>query len=338
MNNTTAISDTVSIDRLKNNLLASLGITYMVIGTIGTFFNLLLFTRPAFRLLSPCIPYFLASSVSTIPILYSALLSRVSIGFRFTPFYYSQALCKLQIYVSYTSVTLSIWFIVACCWDRSISSSRNVHTRQMSNMRTTRRVIMAIVVIISLTYAEVFYCFQANLVSAPAACSPFNSVCSFIDTCLVFILQLFLPTILLTVSGIKTFLNINKSFRRTRVGVVTITYNGTGANISPIRTTNNSNNTPHNQHILPMLFMQITLLILCTLPYSAFKLYATLTLSINKTNLRRSIENLIFNMTILNYYMDKIFAFYIYTMTSRYFRQLLKRLIQSIHRRCTNTL
>ena len=87
-----------------------------------------------------------------------------------------------------------------------------------------------------------------------------------------------------------------------------------------------------------MLFMQVTLLILRTLPCGAFELYSTLTLSVSKTNVRRSIENLIFNMIILNYYTDKIFAVYIYTMTSRYFRQALKQLIQSVYRRCTNTL
>jgi hypothetical protein len=108
MNNTTLISKTVWIDTLKNNLLAVLGIIHIVIGTIGTFFSVILFIRPALWILSPCIPYLLPSSIATIPILYSGILSRVSIGFRPASFYCPQILCKLQIYVSNTSVTLPI--------------------------------------------------------------------------------------------------------------------------------------------------------------------------------------------------------------------------------------
>jgi hypothetical protein len=167
----------------------------MVVGGIGTILNLILFTRRALWSLSPCIPYFFASSIAAIPVVCVTVLSRIGTGLHITPFYYISILCKLQVYISDVSTSLIIWFMVGPCWDRYLSSSRNALIRRMSSMRNTRRTIFVITFSISIVYAQIFYCFEGGLTSAVAPCSPKNAPCSVIDTTLLFFIQFITPSL-----------------------------------------------------------------------------------------------------------------------------------------------
>ncbi|CAF1140431.1 unnamed protein product [Adineta ricciae] len=321
MNTSSAITDSqvTNIDTIKNYLLSYWGIIYLLIGTIGTSLNLYIFTDRNYRSSSPCIPYLLASTLATLPLMYVSILSRIGIGFRITPFYYIPILCKLQVYIANVSVSLVIWFTIGSCWDRFLSSSRKACVRQMSSHRNSRRTILAITFCISVAYAQIFYCFDGPLVMAAAPCSAKNTPCTTIDTILLFFIQFFAPPLLIFCLGIKIYQNVHQM-----------------ATISSHQQGHVLNKQKADRSILKMIVFQVIVLLLCSLPIIVFRLYSTATMAISKSNLRRSIENLIFNATLMIFYCDKMCSFYIYTLTSYHFRKILKGFITRM--RCINVI
>ena len=319
MNNlSSSDSESVIIDTIKNYVLASWGLIYMVVGRIGTTLNIMLFTRRALWPRSPCIPYLFASAIATIPLMYVTILSRIGIGFQVTPFYYISILCKLQIYISNISVSLIIWFMVGSCWDRYLSTSRNALTRHMSCVRNTRRTILVIVICISLVYGQVFYCFEGGRTSG-APCSAKNSPCSVIDTTVLFFIQFITPLLLIFYFGISIVSNVRHLKHQSRI-----------ATTSDTQHTKTRKTREADRIILRMLLIQVTLLFICSLPVFVFRIYTTMTMTMFKSNTRRAVENLIFNATLMVYYAEKICSFYIYTMASRHFRNMLWQYIYKI--------
>jgi uncharacterized membrane protein len=112
--------------------------------------------------------------------------------------------------------------------------------------------------------------------------------------------------------GIGTFIHIRQAQQIRQKPI-----NGDAIATIPIQIINTRKN---NRNILPMLIVQITLYILCSLPLMVFKIYTNFPLSTIKNDMQLSVENLILNIAILLSFVDKIFSFYIYTLTSAYFR------------------
>ena len=321
MNNSSSINvESVQIDTIKNRLLSSWGITYLVLGSIGTFFNLCVFTRRAHWTFSPCILYLLASTLATIPLMYVSILSRIGIGFQITPFYYIASLCKLQVYIANVSVSLVIWFTIGSCWDRYLSSSRNTLTRSMSSVCNAHRTIIIITCCISLAYAQIFYCFEGGMTMAAAPCSAKNTPCTLIDTSLLFIIQFFTPPLFIGYFGIKIYLNIRQMKYKRPIPSISIT-----------QSTQIRNKERTDRIILRMVSIQVSLLLICSLSLVICRLYTTITLTTPKNSLRRSVENLIFNATLMIFYFEKVCSFYIYTITSRHFRKILWQFLSTKH-------
>lgn len=315
-NLSTSNFESMKIDTIKNYLLSSWGIIYLVFGTIGTFLNLCVFTSRSYWSFSPCISYLFASTLASIPLMYVSILSRIGIGVQITPFYSIAVLCKFQVYISNVSVSLIIWFIIGSCWDRYLLTSRNPWMRRMSSIHNTRRTILIITFFISLAYAQIFYCFEGNMTMAAAPCSPKNTSCTVIDTTLLFLIQFLAPPLMVFYLGINIHLNV-RQLRQI-------------PNNSISQTTQQRKKQKIDRILLRMVIIQAVLLLICSLPVAVFRLYATLTLMVVKSSVRRSIENLIFNATLMMYYFEKVCSFYIHTITSRHFRKRLRRLIAKI--------
>ncbi|CAF1021574.1 unnamed protein product [Rotaria sordida] len=182
----------------------------------------------------------------------------------------------------------------------------------MSSLHNTRRTVLIITFCISFAYAQTFYCFEGNLMIAAAPCSPKNTPCSIIDTTLLFFIQFLAPPLIIFYFGINIYLNVRQ-----------LKYQRQKPTISTVKTTQTRNNKKTDQIILRIVFIQVTLLLICSLPVFVFRLYTTLTLTTAKNSLRRSMENFFSNVTLLIYYFEKVCSFYIYTITNRHFRQIL---------------
>ncbi|CAF1307178.1 unnamed protein product [Rotaria sp. Silwood1] len=294
-------------------------------GTIGNLFNIVLFTRDYVWRQSACIPYLLGSSIASVIVIYTATLTRMLLGFNIMLLASNRILCKTIVYIAGTSNGCTTWFMIGACFDRYISSSSVVTTRHISNMRTTRRIMAITTIVMLITYAEIFYCYESGNTMTIAPCANKNDICGNLDIALTFIVQLIPPFLLIMYFGMGTFFNIRKSSRLHRVEVSSV--------VSSISLATRRAKMANERAILRVVFIQVVIFWLCQLPYTAVKIYQLLTITTVKNNVRRSIENLVINMSILMYVLDKTYSFYIYTLSSGYYRKQLKRLIGSVFRK-----
>jgi hypothetical protein len=315
------------IGDIQSKLTSSVGITFIILGTIGNVLNIVLFRRRALWTLSPSIPYLLAASVANIIIIYPFAILRVLIGFNITPTYFSSPVCRLQIYLYYVPTSLSSWFMVGCCADRFYSSSRSAVVRRYSCMLMTRRIIIVTTTIIVVVYFQTLDCFEANQFYKSLPCNTLNDVCSVIDIVYYFIFQTVGPPVFMLIFGIGTFIHIRQGRHIQQRQMNMVVVNSTTA-ISTVTT----KMRPNNQTILPLLFTQITIYILCSIPLLAIKIYLLISVSVVKNDVRRSAETLSLSMLIWFSLVDKIFSFYIYTLTSKYFRQEFIKLMTKYRR------
>ncbi|CAF4073249.1 unnamed protein product [Rotaria sp. Silwood1] len=321
MNNSLSIdSISLRIDTIKSRLIASWSIIYLVFGSFGTFLNVIVFTRRTRWSSSPCIPYLLASSLSAIPVMYATILSRIGIGFQIIPFYYSSILCKLLVYISNVSLSLIIWFTIGSCWDRYLSSSRNALIRQMNSIRNTRQTILIIIFCVLLAYAQILYCYEANIFLAVAPCAAKTAACTIVDSTFLFVVQYVTPPLVISYFGICIFLNVRQSQHQTLI-----------QNINNTQTVQTRNNQRAERIVLRMVIIQVITLLMCSFPTLIFRVYITITTTTAKSSLRRSVENLSLNITFMIYYVDKVCSFYVYTMTSGHFRKTLWQFINRIY-------
>jgi hypothetical protein len=312
------------IDTIKNRILISWSMIYVVFGSIGTVLNLIVFTRRTRWTLSPSIPYLFASAITAILLIYVPILSRMGIGFQITPFYYISIMCKIQVYLANISVSLWIWFMIGSCWDRYLSSSRNVQIRGRSSIRNSYRTIFIITLCISIVYAQVFYCFEGNLPMATAPCSAKNTSCSVTDTILLFFIQFMAPPVLISYFLIHIHSNLHQMKRQARLQTVATTQQTQVRRRKKRRT---------DRTILRIILVQVFVSLIFSMPVFAFRVYITLSSTMPKSNVRRSVENLIFNVTLMTFYFEKVCSFYIYTLTSRRFRQILWQFMITIRHR-----
>jgi Co/Zn/Cd efflux system component len=90
----------------------------IVFGIVGNLLNMILFTRRSLRTNS-CSIYFLASSVNNIFVVFTAILVRyLAINWNLDPSQRSTALCKLQVFFVYASLSIVLWLTVLARMDR----------------------------------------------------------------------------------------------------------------------------------------------------------------------------------------------------------------------------
>jgi hypothetical protein len=211
--------------------------------------------------------------------------------------------------------------MVACCVDRFFSSSRSAIVRSYSNIRLTGRITLVIIIIISIVYSPVLYCYEANQFNKPAPCFPQNNACNAFDITFYFIFQATGPPVFMLIFGIGTFIHIRQG-RQIRQQPTSATDIGTRTiSSTPTRKTERN-----GREILSMLTMQVILYLICSMPFFATKIYSILPLSTNLSDVQISVVNLIVNIAVLFSFVDKIFSFYIYTLSSKYYRQELIKL------------
>jgi hypothetical protein len=212
--------------------------------------------------------------------------------------------------------------MAGCCWDRYLSLSSAASTRQMSNRRTTRRVISLITFVVLIAYVGKFYCYETGLTLTASSCSDKNSVCNTVDVCITFAIQFITPFLVLLYFGIGTFLNVRRFSRQHQANVNIV------VPVALRRTV-----TTKDQSILRVVLVQVGILIVCLLPVIIFRIYQLVPLPFVESASRRSLENFLFNMLLLLSNVDKVFSFYIYTLASSHFRKELKKLVRLIYRR-----
>ncbi|UJR32867.1 hypothetical protein I4U23_020328 [Adineta vaga] len=284
-------------------------IALFILGSVGLTFNTLIFTRKTFRQTS-CVHYFLASTVANYFVVFFILPSRIlSDGFEIDPGQYNLFYCKIRFYTYFTAKSLSSWFIVLACFDRRMSSSYNVHLRAFARPSISRWMIFITTLIGLLFYAYVLFFYEIgsdrNCDSRPGFYRLFNDSVYLIGYSLI-------PPSLMLIFGIWTIANTRR-FRRIAPD---------GRRISPLN--------KRDQTLMLMLFLQVILITITTVPHAVQKLYSTLTLNVLKDDYTKAADNVFIIVVRTISFFNHSCTFYILTLSGKMFRQEFYRIIRKI--------
>ncbi|CAF1026726.1 unnamed protein product [Rotaria sp. Silwood1] len=196
--------------------------------------------------------------------------------------------------------------------DRWLISSTNVRFRRLSSYKNVVRSIFLLTLLSLTIHSQLLYCYESSLNNTPLKCFNKNTVCRLINDLSFAILTILLPLILIVIFGWMTILNIRLSHNRIKPAI--------GVNIvgSPLELVSHHQQQRFKKidhHLFIMLFIQAILFSFLTFPVAIQKLYATLTMNIEKSPLKITIEDFVYQITLLMTYFAFGMQFYVNTLS-----------------------
>jgi hypothetical protein len=277
---------------------------------------------------------FLVSSVAGLIMIISGLTTRLTAGWAVDLSETIGWLCKIRILVLFVSRTIVVWLLALAAFDRWLSSSINVHRRNLSSLKNARRGIALVAFFSLLLNSPLLYCYEANLIGTPAKCYGYSVVCRlYVDlsfTCATIVV----PSFFMLFFGLLMINNLRQLHRRV-IMTDPSKVNSNNANISINVNVQQQQKKKIDQSLLKMVCVQVLFLILCTAPYTIYKLYSTLTpVATSKSVLQNTIERLLFNLCTNLTYLATAMPFYIYTLCGgKLFRDELLSVMKDIYQK-----
>jgi uncharacterized membrane protein YeaQ/YmgE (transglycosylase-associated protein family) len=187
-------------------------IVILLFGIVGNILNCLVFTRRKLRS-KPCSIYFLVASVVNMIVLLTTFIPRIIDGWNaeLDLIETVSALCQLLMFLLFSTRCISVWIITFASVDRFLVSSRNIHRRQMSNLKNTYCCIMLICIISFAISLEVVFCFDANMVNTPFKCFEKSKICHVYNDVVQGLIINIAPIIVMLIFGFYTIRNIHQS-------------------------------------------------------------------------------------------------------------------------------
>ncbi|CAF0788660.1 unnamed protein product [Adineta steineri] len=294
-----------------------LSIFIFLFGVIGNILNILVLSQRTLRSNS-CAWLFLISSISNLIAILSEITTRMLSSWTIDPTDALDWLCKLHGFLTFNARTIAYWLITLATIDRWFLSSLNVNTRQWSTSRNAQRSTIIILILSSLLYVDIFYCYESNLLNAPLPCYSKNTFCLLIIDVSALVMSVLLPILFMIIFGVMTILNIRRSKCRVRPVPAFIIGNNTIQYKIPLI---GKQYTHHNTiqkkktdgQLFKMLSIQVILLTFFTLPLILEKIYSIF-IRPQKSPIETAIDTIIYKIALLLNYLTNGMPFYIYTL------------------------
>jgi hypothetical protein len=308
------------------------GIFIFLFGVVGNTANIFILSQPPLRS-NPCTWLFLVASIANFIAILAGLDSRFLSTWGADLTNTNQFLCKLRAFLLFNGITVGAWLITLATIDRWLSSNINVNRRQQGTLKNAQRGAILIVILSIIIETQQIYCFEANLTNTPLKCYTETVLCGIISDLFFALYTILFPLIVMLIFGLMTISNVRKAHSRLRP--VTMTMNGrNGHNSATVSIAHSTQRKKADRHLLIMLFIQVLLILVLTLPVGIYKLYSTITRNVHKSTLQNTIENFIFNILLLFLYASCGMPFYIYTLSGgRVFRKTLYSLLETLRRK-----
>ena len=295
-----------------------LAFALLLFGIVGNILSCLVFSQRKLRS-NPCVIYFLIASLSNLASLIAGIPPRMlrdwNILSDFTET--STTLCKLRLFVLFTTRNIAAWLLLCATIDRFVVSSKKLHLRRLSSIKQAWRCIVGVCLVSLLFWSESLYCFDANVIDAPIKCYAKSATCRIINDLSQVFVTTIIPSCLMLGFGLGTISHI----RQTHL-VHPTTHGGPTPMAITNRKTDNS--------LARMLFLQVILLTVFNIPQAIQKLYLTHTFYQSKSANQKALENLLFAIVLLLTYVPNCLPFYLYTISGTVFRRTLFELIQGL--------
>jgi hypothetical protein len=302
------VDPVVSLNNAVTEIYRYFATSIYIFGIVGNILNILVLSQKVLRS-NPCAVLFCGSSIAGLISLISGLTPRVVSGWATDPSESIRWLCKIRGFTLFTSRAVAFWLIMLATVDRWLLSCADIRRRNLSTVKNVHRGIASVTFLSIVIHCQTLYCYEPNLVDAPGKCFSDGMICRLLNDMLLAICSILIPLLLMTVFGLMTISNVRHSRNRihpTNISTVShlVIFNHRQRRLNKT-----------DRHLLIMLFVQVTLLALLTIPSCVDKLYSTLTSNVDKSRLQIAVENIIYNVTLLLVYLATGLAFYNYTLS-----------------------
>jgi hypothetical protein len=299
-------------------------ILIFIFGIIGNILNILVLSQRSLRTNS-CAALFLVSSMASLVAIFSGLFTRTTAGWAIDLTNTITWLCQLRTFVVFVSRTIAYCLIAFATIDRWLSSSIDAHRRQMSSLKNAQKGMVMITIFSCLLYAQMFYCYEANLINAPLKCYGKTTACRLVTDLTYAFAANIIPLIIMLSFGLMTIINIRQAQRRVRIASV--------SHVSTATRSHQQRSKKTDHYLLLMLFVQVILFGVFVLPQNIQKFISYAQANQNLSALDMAIQNFIFNFCLLFAYLANGMSFYIYTLFGgSVFRDELLKLAQGVCR------
>lgn len=284
----------------------------IILGTINSLMNILIYRSRKFRLNS-CIFYLLCSTIfDWIYILSSCLIRLNENSFEKSHFNQRNFICKIRIYILVISPTLSTYYLMFASIDRCLSTSLLKKWRNLSNKKLSHRISLLTFLFILLINFHIIYFHQIETKPKDSKCSPSGEIYRKIFGLFVLISNPFVVYLIMFICTMKTLSRIRQSKMKFLL--------------------NERRNGRLDQHLIGIIFIHIGLGMLFTFIRCGFLIYILSTMNMKKSSEHLSIDLLLDQITIFIYYFNFIKSFPLNILTSQLFRNVFKQQIQAIFR------
>ncbi|CAF0762231.1 unnamed protein product [Adineta steineri] len=324
---------TILLSDISTQFNRYISIIILLFGTIGNFLNCLVLSQPSLKS-NPCAFFFLISSIANIISIISGLSTRILAGWNLDVTMTDTLSCKFRAYIMFVSRTIAFWLIALATVDRWCSSCNQYQRRKMSSLRNAQKGSIIIIILCSLIYCQIFYCYDANLIDTPLQCYGKTVICRFITDITYAFITVICPILIMSIFGLMTISNIRQTYS------VILSKKDVNNRNSRCRRTLTMTCAQRerwrriDRYLRHVLFRQVILLTLLTLPQMIEKLYTTITVNTKKSSLHITIDTFVYNIVLLLSFAASGMPFYIYTLSGgSIFRTTFLKLLQSLYKK-----
>jgi hypothetical protein len=222
-------------------------------------------------------------------------------------------ICKTRAYIGQLLAMIYRWLMTMACIDRYMISSKNVYLRELANPRIAYSIVIKIVIICIIL--PLHNLFVVDVLSG--FCIFYNGAFAFYHSLFTFTFGGFLPILIMIICAFLIHWNLASKRARCHRNSYQEDENG-GVRLLCTR----------DHQVLIMLFIQVIIYIISTMPWIIFLLYGTYVYYIPNRSINRiRIETFLLYLTEIIVYLYPMLSFYIYTLTSKTFRNELVNII-----------
>jgi hypothetical protein len=319
-----------SLDYISEQLNRYLAIIIFIFGVVGNILNCLVLSQRTLRS-NPCVLLFLVSSFIDLISILTGLTTRILAGWGLDPTTTNTPICKLRAFIVFSTRTMAIWLITLATIDRWLLSSMNFHRRQLSTLKNVTKGIILTIIISTILYSHMLYCYQSNLIDTPLQCYGKSAECRLATDIIYALITILIPSVLMIIFGLMIISNIR--YLRMRVETVTIV-----SILSPSRVKQMKLKKTDRQ-LLRMLLLQVSLLIIFCIPQTIQKFYITFKPFGTVSKREEAINHFLYNIEVLLAFVASGMPFYLYTLAGGIiFRRASMDFIRTIQQKLTHRI
>lgn len=305
MSTPSIIDPNIYYSEISTQLYTTLGSILIITGTVGSISCCTVFAEKTMRP-NPASVYFIAYNIANLIRLWQSLFLSLMSYHGFDPINRHVFFCKIHFYIQLVLFMLTPYYLILTSIDRTLVTSSNKRIRERSTLRLTYRSIAGVTVVFFLFFIQLFAFVNIHPIypNVFICYLPAGTYRLFMSIC-AFVLNGFLPSVLLTIFGMLTLRNL----RRGRI---------LPANVGPI--INNARRLRDRQFAV-MLLAETISYIPFNFSYHLFSLYRQITNDRMKSRQQQAIELFLVSTFYLFTFIPSTLSFYLYLAVSKSFRQ-----------------